>query len=725
MNRGPQSNGDDASSPAAVQSSTPAAHGDRPSLARLLRPESVAVVGATDTSTLSETVASIFDNDVEAYVVNPKYPMVFGRPTHPSLTAIGRPIDAVFSLLSARGTTTLAEEAADTGAGGLVVIASGFAEVGEEGAILQERLRRAAVKGNFPVVGPNGVGYIDVPRGRELTFLPRFERRAGGVSVVTHSGALLEAMAASAHRVGGVGFNLMISAGNEAVTDMADYLDYLVEDDATRVIALALEKIARPESFFAAAAKARRAGKPIVALKLGRSDRGRQITQSHTGTLTGDAWVYEVAFRQAGIISALEVDELIDRLQFLEQLPTERWSALRGIGVLTGTGGFAAMTADLVDEESIDVPEIPELTSWVRGLIPSLLRSNPLDATGVILNNLEIWEQIVTAYSAHPELDALIFLSQFAPWDTRSRRFSDSFATAAVSSSKPFMLSPLAGQAGAWMEEYRQDFGIAVGNGLRGSLRGLQTMSKFVRGRRDAAVKSADSVMRLDRPHGELVGDAEAPMMTFAASMALLGRAGVPVAPFELVSPDVGRPSTSFTGPLVVKLADVAHRTEHKAVVMGVNSAELEAQVDRLREIAVANELPGTVVIQPQLFGHGEAFIGLSGSTELGPMVAFGLGGVFIEVFRRIGGRLAPLDQNDADELVAEFDDLGVIDGFRGRLPWDRRQLTEILIKLSYLVAGGRHWIESMDVNPLVVTKDGLVAVDCVCFVRPEGDATA
>jgi hypothetical protein len=106
-------------------------------------------------------------------------------------------------------------------------------------------------------------------------------------------------------------------------------------------------------------------------------------------------------------------------------------------------------------------------------------------------------------------------------------------------------------------------------------------------------------------------------------------------------------------------------------------------------------------------------------------MVAFGLGGVFIEVFRRIGGRLAPLDQNDADELVAEFDDLGVIDGFRGRLPWDRRQLTEILIKLSYLVAGGRHWIESMDVNPLIVTKDGLVAVDCVCFVRPEGYATA
>jgi acetate---CoA ligase (ADP-forming) len=694
--------------------------GERPSLTRLLSPRSVAVVGATDKSTMSETVASIFDSDLDAYVVNPKYPTVFGRRTYPSLTAIGRPIDAVFSLLSASATTEVAEEAADTGAGGLVVIASGFAEVGGEGEILQDRLRRAALRGNFPVVGPNGVGYIDVTRGRELTFLPRFERRAGGVSVVAHSGALLEAMAASAHRVGGVGFNLMISAGNEAVTDLADYLEYLVEDEATRVIALALEKIARPESFFDAAAKARQAGKPIVALKLGRSDRGRQIARSHTGTLTGDAWVYEVAFRQAGIISALEVDELIDRLQFLEQLPTEKWSSLRGIGVLTGTGGFAAMTADLVDEESIDVPEIPELTSWVRTLIPGLLRSNPLDATGVILNNLDLWDQIVTAYAQRPELDALIFLSQFAPWDTRSRRFSDSFARTAANSNKPFMLSPLAGQAGAWMEEYRQDVGIAIGNGLRGSLRGLQTMARFVRGRHDAAVKSADSVSPLQQPQGALVGDPQEPMMTFAASMALLASAGVPVAPFELVSAEVDRPTTHLTGPLVVKLADVAHRTEYDAVSIGVNSSALESEVDRLRKIAAANDLPATVVIQPQLFGNGEAFIGLSGSTELGPTVAFGLGGVFIEVFRRIGGRLAPIDQNDADDLVAEFDDLGIIDGFRGSVPWDRRQLTEILIKVSHLVAGGRHWIDTMDVNPLIATSEGLVAVDCVCFVRPE-----
>jgi acetate---CoA ligase (ADP-forming) len=692
----------------------------RPSLTRLLSPQSVAVVGGTDTSTLSETVASIFDCDVDAYIVNPKYETVFGQPTYPSLTSIGKPVDAIFSLLSAAGTVPVAEEAADTGAGGLVVVASGFAEVGGEGAKLQERLLQAALRGNFPVVGPNGVGYIDVNRGHELTFLPRFGRRPGGVSVVAHSGALLEAVAASSYRVGGVGFNLMISAGNEAVTDMADYLDYLAEDESTRVIALALEKIRRPDAFFEAAARARRAGKPVVALKLGRSERGRVMTQSHTGTVIGDAWVYDVAFRQAGIATALEVDELVDRLQFFEQLPTEKWSALHGVGVLTGTGGFATMTADLAQEESIDLPEIPELTSWVQDLIPSLLCSNPLDATGVILSNLDIWDQIVTTYSNRPELDALIFLSQFAAWDTRNRRFSDRFAAASANSDKPFFLSPLAGQAGDWMEEYRQDFGIALGNGLRGSLRGLQTMSGFMRSRPDAAVKPPDSVALIDCPLESLVMSDGEPMLTFAASMALLALVGIPVAPYELISPDDESPATSFAGPLVVKLGDVAHRTEHGAVLLGVDPADLPEAVEDLRRIATRDDLPATVVVQPRLDGHGEVFLGLTGASELGPVVAFGLGGIFVEVLRRVGGRLAPLDLEDAAALIAEFDDLGVADGFRGSVPWDRPQLMDILVKAGELVAGGREWINSMDVNPLILTDQGFVAVDCVCFVTSE-----
>jgi acyl-CoA synthetase (NDP forming) len=186
-----------------------------------------------------------------------------------------------------------------------------------------------------------------------------------------------------------------------------------------------------------------------------------------------------------------------------------------------------------------------------------------------------------------------------------------------------------------------------------------------------------------------------------------------------LVRPDVVHPTTTLAGPLVVKLGDVAHRTEHNAVLLGVTAADLPEAVADLRRIAAEDGLPATVVVQPQLSGHGEVFIGLTGASELGPVVAFGLGGVFVEVIRRIGGRLAPLTPSDADELIAEFDDLGVADGFRGSLPWDRPQLNDILVRASRLVAGGRDWIQSMDVNPLILTEQGFVAVDCVCFLSP------
>jgi acyl-CoA synthetase (NDP forming) len=431
--------------------------------------------------------------------------------------------------------------------------------------------------------------------------------------------------------------------------------------------------------------------------------------------VTGDAWVYELAFRQARIEVALEVDELVDRLQFLEQLPRSKWSQLRGIGVLTGTGGFATMTADISEEESIDVPDVPELTRWVQGLIPSLRTSNPLDATGVILANLDVWEQIVTTYAARPEFDALIFLSQFAEWDTRSRRFSDSFAAAAAGSPKPFLISPLAGHAGAWTEEYRRDFGIAIGDGLRGSLRGLQTMSRFVRARRSAVVRPSDSAPALARPVGATIASGDERLLGFAASMALLADAGIPVAPFEIVAAG-DEPSTSFAGPLVVKLADVAHRSDRGAVLLGVEPAGLAAAVRGLRQLAAAEGLPEEVVVQPQLAAAGEVFVGLTVS-ELGPLVAFGIGGVFVEVLRRVSGRLAPFDIEEALEMIAELDDLGVADGLRGSPPWDRRGLAELLVAAGDLAAGGRQWIASVDINPLLHTERGFVAVDCACFL--------
>lgn len=684
-------------------------------LDRVLRPSSVALVGVTDHAVMAQTVRSVLDTDVRVHLVNPKHPEVFGRPTVPSLSAVGEPVDAVVSFLAAARTVELAEEAAGLDVGGLIVVAGGFSELGDQGGDLQRRLAAAAAEGGMAVVGPNGVGYIDVHRNLELTFLPRFGRRPGGVSVVAHSGALLEAFAAAAHRPGGAGLAKLVSAGNEAVTDVADYVAFLADDADTRVIVLGIEKVRRPKAFVAAVLRAHANGKPVVAMKLGRSERSRELARSHTGTVTQDSWIYDVAFRQLGIATAADVDELVDRVQILEQLPSERWSAVRGLAVLTGTGGFASLSADLAIEESVSVPEVPSLSEWVGTVVPGARVANPLDATGFILGDDSIWDAVVERYLATPELDSWVFLSQFAAWDTRSRRFSDRFAAMAKATEGPVLVSPLAGLAADWVDEYRTDHGVAVGNGLRGTLRGLHAMGAFVRRGDDWGARIAEPVPPRPEPADWVTADG-AEILRFDTAMGLLVDAGLTVAPFTVVEDGDPVVWPDGPGPFVVKLADLPHRTEHGAVRLGVAAADLGAAVDDLRTLAHQHGFPARVAIQEQVAGHGEAFLGLQARSELGPAVAFGLGGVFVEVLQRVSGCLAPATTADARRVVEEFADLGVLDGVRGRPPWDRDAVAALIVAAGDLVAAVAGWSGSIDLNPIIVSERGLTVVDVAWF---------
>lgn len=691
----------------------------RPSLDRVLGPKSIAIVGASESSRYAANSLGTLESDAEVLFVHPHRTSVFGQKTYPSLRSIETPVDAVLSMMSAERTTDLVEEAAECGAGGVVTVAGGFSEFGGDGLVLQERVRAAAWAAKMPVIGPNGVGYINVPRKLDLTMLPHFSRRPGRVSMIAHSGAAIEAMGAAAWRAGGVGFNLMISAGNEPVTDMADYLDYLAVDPGTEIICLVVEKIRRPEAFFAAAARARAAGKPVIAIKLARTERTQRMAMSHTGSLTGDAWTYEQAFKQAGILRADEIDELVDRVQFLEQLPRTQWSPVRGLFVFTGTGGFAAMAGDMADTEGVDIPEVGRLSEFIGSMVPGATVPNPLDATGFMNSQPEVVEQIMQTYLSAPEFDTSIFLSQFADWDMGGRKGAEDFArrtrAAGVGTS---IIAPLAGNGGQWLEGLRREYGVAIGNGLRGCLRGLNTMASFVRSRPDAQIYSPGSVPAVAQPAVAAVASGAGPMLPFAATMDLLTASGVPVAPYHLVSQPGDTTGVPFAGPYVVKLADVAHRTEHGAVRLGVTAERLDDVTAELRELAARDGLPELVAVQEMITVEGEAFIGVRGQSELGPVVAFGLGGVFVEVLGRVSGRLAPFTAADAGEMIAEFDDLGVLTGLRGQRAWDRDALATILVQVSRLAAGGREWIGTLDINPLVFDGERFVAVDGLCLLR-------
>jgi len=696
-------------------------------LERLLKPSSVAIVGLSDTNPMAGLVLPTLDGDAEVFFVNPRYDTVLGRPAAPSLTSLGRPVDAVMSFMSNVRTTELVEEAAGLDVGGVVLITSGFAETGPEGEALQERVRSAAASSGMAVIGPNGLGYVNVRRRISLTIAGRHKRRPGGISVVSHSGAMLSGVAMAAWQYDGCGLNVIVSAGNEAHTDLADYVDYLADDPETTAIGLIIEKLRRPAEFFAAVRRATEAGKPVVALKLARTERSQRMAASHTAALTGDAWVYDVALRQAGVALAYDPEELVDRLALFDQVPRSRWTPVRALGVVTLTGGFASLAADLATAEGVEVPALESFGEWVRTNLPGIIVPNPLDTTG--LGGM-LWPQIVDKYTASDELDSLLVVHPVAEEDEDlAPGIVKEYARAAAEVAKPCVLANCSGVPGSWAKPLVGDV-AAFGRGLHPSIRGLQTLGAFVR-YREAVHPAPGTGPRLPRPaplSGSgaegLAGEAEGlagEMVPFADTMGLLAQAGFPVAPYAIVAPGTEPASADipFAGPYVAKLADVAHRTEHGAVRLNVDAAGLPAAITGLREAAARDGLPAVVAVQPMIAATGEAFLGIQGESELGPLVVFGLGGIFAEALRKVGGRMAPFDLAQARELIEEFRDVRIMHGFRGQPPWDLDALADILVAAGRLAAGGRDWIASLDVNPLLSGPDGFQAVDALLLVRP------
>jgi acyl-CoA synthetase (NDP forming) len=684
-------------------------------LVRLLHPATLAVVGANEQLGMSNNaVLPMLEAGWSVHLINPKRDQLYGQRALPTLLEVGGPVDAVLSLVNAERAVEVVEQAGQLGCGGVVVAAAGFGESGGDGVALQRRLLNAAASGDLAIVGPNCSGFKNVGLGVNLFTGGRLDVASGGVSVVSQSGFLVRsALAAAGQRQ--LGVSIAVSSGNEVVCDLADHVEVLVDDEATTVICLVVETVRRPEAFLHAVARARAAGKPVLALKLGRSDRARRIMASHTGAIADEAWVYDLAFREYGIIGARDIDDLLDRAQLLAQLPPARRSPVGRIGIITTSGGVAALATDMAEAEGVALPALDELGAWVRERVPGDT-VNPLDLTGFVMSQPDVMRELFARYGE--SVDALVLAWWLGDGDEGwSTTLLEPFAAAAADAAVPFVVSPAEATAiGSWAPAWR-DRGLVVTRGLQSTFRAAQAVNAFlapVRTQAGAAGAPAAGGARPDLIEGEA-----GPMLRFADAMALLCGAGVPVAPYVVLSDgDVDHPALTGLGDhLVVKLADVAHRTELGAVVVGVGPGEVAGVVARLRAVAAEAGVPPTVAVQPAVAGIGEAFAGAHGRSAFGPVVLFGLGGVLVETAGRIAGRFAPLDPDGAASLVAEV--AGPVGALRGQEPWPEEVLTAVILGLSRLAVEQGSWLRSVDVNPLIVTGEGVVAVDALFLGHP------
>ena len=686
-------------------------------LERLLRPRSVAVVGASESRAQSRnSVTSLQEADVDLHLVNPRRAELFGLRTYRDLAGIGKPVDAVLAFVNPAATIEVVAAAAETGCGGVVVNADGF-DPDQRSALL------AAAGGNVALLGPNCNGYVDAIRRVRLSGAPPLPLLGGRVGVITHSGGLIASVgAAGAERR--VGFSRLISTGNELQVGMADCLDVLVDDPDTDAIALIIETIRRPRHFFAALRRAHDADKPVVALKLGRSERARAIARSHTGAVTGEDWVYRAALRQYGVQQADDIAELMDRLTAVAQLPRERWSAVEGLAVLGTSGGWAALAGDIAEDEGILLRPLDAVSTAIRPVLPSVEIANPLDMSGGVVNAPDVVGAVVDAYTGSAEVDTLLalwFLDD-AALDMGGALID---AAAAAADRLPVMVASIEDSAIGETATGFPGRGLAVGRGIRSAMRALASMGSHVRDRgRPIGTQPGSPIAALPAPGpADVVQSTAGSMLGFPAAMDLLRTHGIEIAPYEMVAPEAD-PATLVapTGAerFVVKLADVPHRTEIGAVRLGVTADGIADAVTRLREIAARHEVAATVVVQAQLPIDGEALLGIDTGSGLGPFVACGPGGVLVELGARPVGALAPVSAEQARSMLSGLDRLGVFRGVRGANPWDRDALAHAVTALSRLAVAAQAWLGTLEINPLAVVGDRFVALDCLCLLRSD-----
>lgn len=699
---------------------------DRRRLDPLLDPASIAIVGASDDPVkiagraLSYLLRTGYPRD-RVHPVNPHRPTVQGLSASPSIDEVPGPIDLALVVVAAPDVPRVVASCARAGVRAVVVFSSGFAEVGYDGVALQaELVDAAAASPNMLLLGPNCLGVVNVRRPVTATFtsaLDAGELLPGGVALVTQSGAV-GSMLLSVAQAERLGVAYFVSTGNEAGMSVAELVAALVEDPDVQVVLAHLEGMRDSAALLDAARRGLELGKPIVALKAGRSPAGRRAALSHTGALAGEDVVTDGAFDQAGIV---RVDGLSDLLDVGRVFASGRRPAGRRVTVVTMSGGVGVLMTDRCDAVGLELAVWEgEWKARMARLVPPFGSvTNPIDVTATLIARPDLLDGVLELCGEHPGTDAVaVLLGNVAVGEDR---VVDTLVRARQRTAKPIVVTWIGGSGRPAIA--LADADLPVYPDPDRALRSLGALVGWWE--RASAPPRAPRRRRSCLP--SVVCDHPGGLMDEVESKALLSRYGLPTVAESVVSDAAAAADAAVRigGPVAVKLLapGVVHKTDLGGVVLGVCGAEEVASA--FRRVTAAGRVAGArrvaAVVQAMAPPGVELLLGARLDPQWGPIVIVGMGGVLAELLADVRAAVAPVDERTAERLIGRLRGSSLLDRFRGHGPFDRPAACAALCALSGLVEDLGDRLVELDINPLVVAEagKGTVVVDATIRLTP------
>ena len=688
------------------------------SAADIFNARNLAIVGATEKSHWPRNIYANLTQSGFAgkiFPVNPKRDEIFGVPCYPDLASLPEPVDLALMIIPANAIESALRQGVANGLKAAVVYASGFGDGGREDSIKRgEAFRTVLDELDISVCGPNCMGLAGIRQ--NLYCYPHEHVRQmepGPVALITQSGGTLSYFTRCAQERG-LRFSYAISSGNELSLDLSDYMNFVIDDPDTKQICLFIEGIRKPEAFKQAAGRALAAGKPIIAIKTGRSQKSREAAQSHSGAVAGDYAAYEAVCERYGIISCDTLEEMIEMTLGFQQGRLPKGPA---IAFMTTSGGTVDLLHDYCEAEGAVVADLtPATVEAIRPFVPADCHiRNPIDTGAPVgQSGKSSPVEISKLFATDPGVDMVAWCNNM-PGSARSSGADDEVKSLVNSTDKPVI-------SFARMPHQIPEGGIAFQDAtnmpfVQGTLVGVRVMNALW----FYAQRAGNNITVLPEPTGR------ADNCSGEALEAALAAAGIPAPKTARASnaADAGSAAASVGFPAALKIVspEASHKTEIGGVALNIaDAADAVTAADAMQARLLAHDPAARIegFLAQEMVSGTEMLVGARDDALYGPMIILGAGGVMVELMRDVAIRLLPVTESDVRTMLGELKSAALLDGYRGAAPADKDALVAAVVTLGDFYLNHRHVLADMEINPLMVRAkgQGVCAVDIRAISR-------